>query len=144
PVVAARAGGFSVVDAGEMCAPDGQRQIVSPLLVTMGPCRHLYLVWSGDLTLAIDADPGRPLGDLVADLQIVTLEAFRQALAGIDVVEESVSLATAPPPTTPPPTTVSIPDTVLCQSWANVLRHAAENDDIATNAALFEDMQAMA
>jgi hypothetical protein len=127
-------------------------------------CRRVLLAWSDDQVVVIDADPlviPDPLAAAVAGLEVLTLDEVEARFAGIDgadslrTVDETArtapvgpSSSVPPSPSTsispsPPPSEVSIPDTPLCQSWANVLRHAAEPVELSANAAMFEDMLAM-
>lgn len=78
------ASGWRFVDLGDLCATDGQAQLVTPILVTFTPCRHVAVVWKADVLVAIDAVPGTPFSDLIYQLHLGSLDEFTNALAGVN------------------------------------------------------------
>jgi hypothetical protein len=118
--------GWQTLEIGEVCAAGGAKQIVSPLVVTFTPCRHIALAWIGDFTVAVDATPGTDLTGVLTSLQLGSLDELVQHLQGTAGLDDLRIQGTAPITAPSPPPTAPVPDTPLCRAWSDVLARAQQ------------------
>jgi hypothetical protein len=128
--------GWQALDVGEVCAAAGAKQIVSTLLVTFTPCRHIALAWMGDFTVAVDADPGTDLTGVLASLQLGSLDEVVRDLQGTRGLEDLRRRGSTPITALAPPTTAPFPNTPLCRAWSDVLAQAQQGGPLSDPALL--------
>lgn len=139
------AGGVRYIDIGDVCAPDGQRQLMGAGLNAMTPCRHVVFGVVADQFVVVDAVAGTDLGPVLDDLRVGTWDQLEPTLRDLPGFDEIRAAATGPPPTAPPSTTTTMPDTPLCRAWARVqaASRASSLSDPGLLAAM-DDMAAVA
>lgn len=147
PPIEARdgAGGVRSIDIGDVCAADGQRQLMGAGLNAMTPCRRLAYGVVADQFVVVDAVPGTDLGPVLDELRVGTWNQLEPTLRDLPHFDEIRAAATAPPPTAPPSTTTTMPDTPLCRAWAKV-QEASRSSSISDPGLLaaMDDMAAVA